>query len=396
MLIRCWLAMQDLNPPRSKARLLKSCLMTNEFYNNKYLSVKNEMHPNIKKYKWTMLKKVYTKFIKDGKLGLEFTEPKQVLLIYSEEKSEVFMFYTELRTIFNDKKVKIGTSQTLKEVSANNFVMDCFDDSKTNEFTNDFLFENILSLKCLTVLLLAYCDLPRIPEEVGNLSIKYFSISGNALPTNQDTIWNWMTKTTICETLLILEMDYIGLKRLPFEITFLRNLQKLSISHNSLSYLPQSIVELKKLKSITVNGNSLAYLPHCLSSRVFNSIDISDNLFNSSRTQSYDHLLQYLSVSEIKIEDFDHVKPLSHLALFSLMDNCVPFKRQDIPRSLWIYFRLMGRCVFCMRWILPEYSQISFSHFSPRATELIQEQGTTNIPWQSMLCSIPNICTRPI
>ncbi|XP_025198198.1 uncharacterized protein LOC112596654 [Melanaphis sacchari] len=396
MLIKCSLTIQDLNHPHLNSRPLKSCVMTRKSNNNYYVSVKNSMYPNIKNYNLAMVKNIFRRFITEGKLGLEFTEPKHVLLIDSEQKSEVIMFHAQIKAILDGKKVNIGSRLMPKAVSTKKAVINRFD-PKALKFVAENRFDNrVLNMRHLTTLVLEKCDLPTIPVEIGHLPITYLSISGSKLATNQDTFWNWTSITTICDTLLVLKMDSLGLKRLPFEIMFLRNLQELSISHNYLSYLPQFIGELKKLKSIFVNDNSLVYLPHCLSSRVFNSIDISDNLFNTPRTQPYDHLLQYLSVFEIEIEDFDHVKPLSHFALFSLMDNCVPFKRQDLPRTLWIYFNLLGRCVFCMRWILPDYSQISLTHFLPRAIELIKDQGTTSIPWQSMLCSIPNICTRQI
>lgn len=144
----------------------------------------------------------------------------------------------------------------------------------------------------------------------------------------------------------------------------------------------------------------LVYFPHCLSSKTLNEVDLSNNLFNLPRTQPYDHLLQYLAAFEtnkIFAEDFEFiVKPLSHLALYNLMDNCVPFKRQDIPRTLWMYFNLVGRCIVCMRWILPYYSKVNYTHSLPVAIHLVKDQRIISIPWQSMSCNSPNNCTRQV
>lgn len=400
MLVRCSLAIQDLNTPQSKGRPLKSCVMTKKVNDKYYVCVKNSMYPNIKFFNLAMLKNLYNKFITEGKMGLEFRDPKQVLLIDSKHKSEVLMFYTHIKAIVDGKNVKISTHQMPKTVSIKKAVINRFDPTAIEFIAVDRFDNRILNMRLLSTLVLEKCDLPTIPVEIGHLPIKYLSISGSKLPTNQDTFWNWTSITKICDTLTILKMDSIGMKKLPFEIMFLKNLQTLSATNNSLSYLPQFIGELKKLKNLLVNDNLLVYFPHCLSSKTLNEVDLSNNLFNLPRTQSYDHLLQYLAAFEtnkILAEDFEFiVKPLSHLALYNLMDNCVPFKRQDIPRTLWMYFNLVGRCIVCMRWILPYYSKVNYTHSLPVAIHLIKDQRIISIPWQSMSCSSPNNCTRQV
>ncbi|XP_026819895.1 uncharacterized protein LOC113558598 [Rhopalosiphum maidis] len=395
MLVRCTLATQDLNIPQLNARPLKSCVLTKKINDRYYLCVKNSMYPNNEYFNLAMVKKIYHQFVADGKMGLEFIEPKKILMIDSQDKSDVYTLYTQIKDIVDGKKVNIATCQMPKTVSNKKAVVNRFDPTALKFVAVDRFDNRVLNMRHLTTLVLENCELPTIPVEVGSLPITYLSISDSKLPTNQDTFWNWTSITTICDTLTTLKMDSIGITRLPFEITFLKNLQTLSTTKNELSYLPHFIGELKKLKNLFVAENLLVYFPHCLSSKIFNKVDLSNNLFLLPRIQPYDdHLLRYLAISGIVKEDGceNAVHSLYHLALYNLMDNRVPFKRQDIPYTLWIYFNLAGRCSVCDRWTLPHYCQISYTRSLPRAEHLIKDQALNNIPWQSMTCGFPNNC----
>jgi len=159
--------------------------------------------------------------------------------------------------------------------------------------------------------------------------------------------------------------------------------------------LPQFIGELKKLKALFVNDNKLVYLPHCLSSKLFNEMDMSNNSIRGKVKSGDDHLFKYITALKTVQKNVveDSVTSLSHLSLYNLMDNCVPFKRQDIPRTLWIHFNVMGRCIVCKRWILPDYCKIGFKYSTPMAIRLIKDQNDI-IPWQFIICKIQNNCKR--
>ncbi|XP_026818413.1 leucine-rich repeat-containing protein 69-like [Rhopalosiphum maidis] len=398
MLIRCSITMQDLNVPQWNVRPLISYVMTKKINNNYYLCVKNIMFPHDKCFNLAMLNKIYHKFVAEGKMGLEFKEPKHLLSIDSKNKTEVNMLYTHIKAIVEGKKVNIATRQMPKSMSSTKAVVNHFD-LMALEFVAVNRFDNrVLNMRHLTTLTLKKCDLPTIPIEIGRLKLKYLDISGSKLPINQDTFWNWTSMTVICDTLITLKMDSIGIKRLPFEIMFLKNLQTLSATKNKLSYLPQFIGELKKLKALFVADNFLRYLPRCFSAKIFDEMNISSNLIRGRVNQYNDHLFRYLAVSStVKKDNVENtVTSLSHLALYNLMDNCIPFKRQDIPRTLWIYFNLMGRCKVCNKWILPDYCKISYKHSLPRAMRLIKDQDLHNIVLQLMSCSIPNNCKRRV
>jgi len=232
--------------------------MTKKENDEYYVCVKNSMYPTIKTYKLTMLQNIYHSFIKEGKIGLEFSEPRQALLIVCEDKRLLYLFYRQLKNIIDGKDVIMSTHQMPKTVPAKHQFINRFHPSTLEFIADGFFDKRILNMRHLSKLVLENCDLPTIPAQIGNCPIKYLSISGSKIPTSQDELdvfWNWTYSTTICNTLKTLKMDSIGLKKLPFEIFFLKNLQTLSASNNSLV-----IYELFTINNIYMITKSLFLL----------------------------------------------------------------------------------------------------------------------------------------
>jgi len=161
-------------------------------------------------------------------------------------------------------------------------------------------------------------------------------------------------------------------------------------------YLPQLIGGLKKLKSLYIADNYIVYFPHGLANRTFNEIDLSNNSFQIPRSIQLDHIARYLEKSNtLMLNDYElHVKPLVHLAFNKLLDSWIPFKRQDIPRSLWLYFEVVGCCMLCCRWILPDYCRLTHTYALPTAISLIKDHSLHGIPWQSFICRKSDECER--
>jgi len=129
------------------------------------------------------------------------------------------------------------------------------------------------------------------------------------------------------------------------------------------------------------------YIPHILFRRKFKEIDISNNSFQLPKSLVFDHLKMYLNVSDIVPKEYFDLKPLSHLAFYKVMDNCIPFKRQDIPHTLWTLLDVVGRCMLCDKWILPNYSRITHMFALPAAISLTKDHNVNGIPWQSLICN---------
>jgi len=153
--------------------------------------------------------------------------------------------------------------------------------------------------------------------------------------------------------------------------------------------LPNFIGELKNLQCLIVADNMLSYYPSSLIYTKLNEVDISNNIFKLPESRYFNSTFSYMDVfGSLKRPDNLFVKPLSHLSLSSLIDNCVPFKRQDIPRTLWLFFDVVGRCLLCKKCILPDYSHIGYYHSIPRAIILIRNNVPHSIPNQFLVCHI--------
>jgi len=108
-------------------------------------------------------------------------------------------------------------------------------------------------------------------------------------------------------------------------------------------YLPQFIGELNILKNLHAADNILVNIPRCRSLVMLKRLELTHTFFDHPNYKNFNHLLSY---NERTTEPSD-IKPLSHIALFKLMENFPLINRQDIPRRLWEYFEYVSRCVKC-------------------------------------------------
>lgn len=158
------------------------------------------------------------------------------------------------------------------------------------------------------------------------------------------------------------------------------------------TFLPPCIGELKKLQWLSVADNLLNYLPISLYSRTFQTLNISSNVFMEHDSLLYDHIHSFVHsihkcvCSETQKPEEPSVKTLTHLSFCSLLSNNIKFRRQDIPRSLWKYFVLTGRCMNCNKFMLPYNIIINHTEGVPSSLQLIRNQPSDCIPWQTITC----------
>lgn len=80
------------------------------------------------------------------------------------------------------------------------------------------------------------------------------------------------------------------------------------------------------------------------------------------------------------------VKNLIHLSFASVVQNCIKIKRQEIPRNLWPYFDVVGRCTDCDQYILPQYSKVHLTCAAPSSVSLIKTHVSNSILWLTVFC----------
>jgi len=138
------------------------------------------------------------------------------------------------------------------------------------------------------------------------------------------------------------------------------------------------------------------YFPHILSRLEFKEMDISNNSFQLPKHQIFDNIKMYLDVVDTVPKRYRNIKPLSLLSFYKVMDNWIPFKRQDIPHTLWIFFDVVGRCMLCDKWILPNYFRVTHYFALPELKSLVKDHNINNIPWQSLTCNSFHNCRRRV
>lgn len=181
-------------------------------------SFENSMY-NIK-----VLKGVYTERVDEGILVFGFRKPKQDVMLITDVPGQAKSF---VKNLFNEialANIKVK--------------LDLRYDPDINGYLGLKRFDrNTLDLGNLNVLILENCVLPSLFERIGDLAVSYLSVSGSTLGGNErerDVFWDWMCLDTVGETLKILEMNKVGLKSIPFEILYLKNLHTLSVAENQL------------------------------------------------------------------------------------------------------------------------------------------------------------------
>lgn len=176
------------------------------------------------RYDWSNLDGVYTELVHDGKVMFRFVSPKHNVIFDALTRVELEFFLNHLFFVFQNSNRKI---------QLNNDFNICFDDY----MSADRYIRNVTDLGHLSTLVLENCVLHSLTDHIGNSPVSYLSLTGSTLGTTQseiDAFWDWMSIDVICESLEILEMNYVDLNVLPFEIKFLSNLHTLSVAKNNL------------------------------------------------------------------------------------------------------------------------------------------------------------------
>jgi len=143
----------------------------------------------------------------------------------SDDVDKMMKFLKDLRSLTKNLILNIGESFLANALKTFGLI-----DNNPNRMQN-------FNPTHLRMIALENCNLPHLPEGIGHLTLSSLSLNGSRLNMSkygQDLFWDWMTKNNISTSLNVLEMNSIGLNKLPFEIIHLKRLQTLSVSNNRL------------------------------------------------------------------------------------------------------------------------------------------------------------------
>jgi len=125
-----------------------------------------------------------------------------------------------------------------------------------------------------------------------------------------------------------------------------------------------------------IDGNSLWYFPEILLDKVFQTLNIFNNRFI------------YLKFNEERRENAEFTglqnpPKLSDLAVLSLINNCIKFKRQEIPRPLWNSYDFVCRCKLCKKLFVFDEKYQKFTFSIPKTIQMVRIES---IHWQFFEC----------
>lgn len=183
-----------------------------------------KMFPNHLKYTY-LLHHLDNVKAHEEKFVMKFSKPDHELLIMSDDVDNVMSFLKNLTSFTKNLNLNIGES----------FLADALK-RFGNINKNPTKMQNFNAAN-LRMIALENCYLPHLPEGIGHLALSSLSLNNSRLNMSkygQDLFWDWMTKDNISTSLNVLEMNSIGLNKLPFEMIYLKKLKRLSVSNNKL------------------------------------------------------------------------------------------------------------------------------------------------------------------
>ncbi|XP_053957759.1 leucine-rich repeat protein 1 [Anastrepha ludens] len=241
------------------------------------------------------IEKIFSKFLRDGKVTIGFKEPPinlmincdpiqlkgflQTIKLGLEGKDSINLRLNiaaataipqrsrpqEKMTVLNrgDYPVK-GFPRTLKSLKISNLDL--------HKITFD-----ICSLRNLTVLDLSDNKISKVPREMGRLSLVNFNINNNKLGTVND--WEWLRGKNIRQSLRELDLSANELNYFPLEVLRLEQLVGLNMSHNNIRRVPFGFRRLRNLRNLHISSNFLTSLPSDFNHMRIVVLDVWGNKF---------------------------------------------------------------------------------------------------------------------
>ncbi|AFY40133.1 small GTP-binding protein [[Leptolyngbya] sp. PCC 7376] len=114
--------------------------------------------------------------------------------------------------------------------------------------------------------------LRKIPEEITELkNLQQLNLWGNKI---RNIPW----KITNLNNLQRLNLRHNKIRNFPEEITNLKNLQQLDLSDNQTLEIPETITKLRNLKKLNISNNQIRYLSHTIAElKNLQQLDLSNN-----------------------------------------------------------------------------------------------------------------------
>lgn len=308
------------------------------------------------------IRKVFTKFINNGKATISLIEPCHDLIIQSDA-IQLKSFLNVLKHMYKKDTADGYCKDIDKYISSNTtfnsnqfFSLSKVVVKKKSEYpilqgfpkTTEQLIlsglnrksfdRQILTLQSLRLLDLSNNEISFLPKELGTLPhLQTLNLSHNKLGKKSvQSKWTWLQQIALKNNLYILDISDNFLTELPIQIGQLKVIRELKIRNNMLTQLPQNIGTLNKLEFLDVAENNLQFLPAMIQYLTLSTIDLSGNLL----FQNYDIIVNN-SIS-------DMLPSLVELSAKQVLKSRITYDASLIPYTLVRYLD-EGKYCFCCK-----------------------------------------------
>ncbi|XP_050466544.1 leucine-rich repeat protein 1 [Cataglyphis hispanica] len=319
------------------------------------------------------IRKVFMKFINDGKATISLIQPCHDLIIQCDA-IQLKSFLNVLKHIANghykdiDKyilksNITISSSEfySLEKVvvvkKCEYPILQGFP-RMTEQLVLSGLDRKSFDRQILTLQSLRFLDLSNnkisfLPKELGTLPhLQALDLSYNNLGKSVQSKWAWLEQIALRSNLNFLNLSNNLLTKLPTQIGWLKALKELKIRDNMLRQLPQNIGTLNKLQLLDVAKNNLMFLPGTIQYLRLYSLDISDNLFST--------IVDHNIVFDKSI--FIGLPSLVESSARNVLKSRITYDASLIPYTLVQYLDEAKYCFSCKDACFDCYSKV-FTHF---------------------------------
>lgn len=155
-----------------------------------------------------------------GRLAFRFKHPNHQIVVHADDCCKLSSFLKVFRVAI------VNSGLPINEVYC--FKLPFYHFTRTTK--------HILNISKLSTLRLENIVLPAVPAVMDPyMPVSYLSLTGSSFGSThqKNSFWHW-AMNNISETLTYLEMNSMGLKIVPVDILFFKNLQALSLANNEL------------------------------------------------------------------------------------------------------------------------------------------------------------------
>ncbi|XP_004524792.1 leucine-rich repeat protein 1 [Ceratitis capitata] len=295
------------------------------------------------------IEKIFSKFLRDGKVTIGFKEPPVNLMINCDPiQLKGFLQTIKLGLEGKDSinlRLNIAAATAIPQRSQPQEKMTVLRRGdyprkgfprtlKSLKISNIQLIKvtfDICSLRNLTVLDLSDNQISKVPREMGRLPLVSFTINNNQLGTAND--WEWLRGKQIRKTLRELDLSANELNYFPRELIHLEQMVGLKLSNNKIRRVPFGFRRLRNLRNLYLASNLLTSLPSDFNTMRIVVLDVWGNKFGMKT----EHI--------VNLENSVHsTPPLWLLAARAVCAYKLSYSASTIP---WLLLDILAESPLC-------------------------------------------------